>query len=461
MTLIHRLPLHIVSSILDRLDTIAELGIAIRSHRIFHNSFKYSTQTVCRSILSSQIPPDLFPYANALLESNVVDPSNHDSVKDLLLRLESRIKNGSKSFERFPVTAYASLSRDLAAIGILREDLVSEALPLFLSSFEADHASEASHQEIFRLNRAFMRYQIMCNLFCIPYDAGSRLIDEDITRYFFHPFSPWVNEQILCVYRYLERKVAEAYDDVAAHDVDWGKVPVEWDYDANICPMIQWNLGRGLPVLLSIIRATTFEERRQLLPIHPSHAYNMSNLPFQTLVHMLPENSLMEALNPNFSQSVLDKCTEANFQQLGQPLDGMQDNISSTPYLLWRAVHNEESVSLVAVDWELHKNHWDCACFVWDVEKPQTRAIFQELSNAISAMESFFPRLQSSWTHDDRLFSEKERWHISLAGGQGYWSSVAKDFSRITGLRKDQQDDLLKRFKDWEEQGIGHTWHHG
>ncbi|KAJ0324575.1 hypothetical protein COL922a_013674 [Colletotrichum nupharicola] len=81
----------------------------------------------------------------------------------------------------------------------------------------------------------------MCNLFCVPYDVGSRLVDEDITRYFFHPFSPWVNEQILCVYRYLERKVAEAYDDVAAHDVDWGKVPVEWAYDANVCPMIQWN----------------------------------------------------------------------------------------------------------------------------------------------------------------------------------------------------------------------------
>ncbi|KAF4806492.1 hypothetical protein CGCSCA5_v014327 [Colletotrichum siamense] len=461
MPFIDRLPLHIVSSILDQLNTIAELGSAIRSHRMFYNSFKYNAQTVCRSILSSQIPPDLFPYANALLESNVVDPSDHDSVKGLLLRLESRINNGSQSFERFPVTAYAALSRVLAAIEILREDLVSEALPLFMSSFEADHASGASQQEIFRLNRAFMRYQIMCSLFCIPYDVGSRLIDEDITRYFFHPFSPWVNEQILCIYRYFERKVAEAYDDVAAHDVDWGKVPVEWDCDANVCPMIQWNLGRGLPVLLSITRATTFEERRQLLPMHPPHAYNMSNLLFQTLVHMLPEISLMEALNPNFSQSVLDKCTEANFQRLCRPLDGLQDDISSTPYLLWRAVHSEESVSLVSVDWELHKNHWDCACFVWDVEKPQRRAVFQERSNNISDMEPFFPRLQSFWNHDDRLRSEKERWHISLAGGQGYWSSMTKDFSGITGLRKDQQDDLLKRFNDWEEKGIGHKWHHG
>ncbi|KAF4901960.1 hypothetical protein CGCF415_v009509 [Colletotrichum fructicola] len=460
MTFIHRLPLHIVSSILDQLDTIAELGIAIRSHRIFYNAFKYNAQTICRSILSSQIPPNLFPYANALLESSVVDPSNHDSVKDLLRRLQSRIKNDPKSLERFPVTAYAALSRALAAVEILREDLISEALPLFMSSFEADHASGASQQEIFRLNRAFMRYQIMCNLFCTPYDVGSRLIDEYITQYFFHPFSPWVNEQILCVYRYLERKVAEAYDDVAAHDVDWGKVPVEWDYDANVCSMIQWNLGRGLPVLLSIIRATNFEERRQLLPMHPPRAYNMSNLPFQTLVHMLPENSLMEALNPNFSQRVLDECTEANFQRLCQPLDGVQDDISSTPYLLWRAVHSKESVSWVAVDWELHKNHWDCACFVWDLEKPQRSAIVQERSNELSDIEPFFPRLQSSWEHDDKLRSEKERWHISLAGGQGYWSSTTKDFNGITGLRKDQQDSLLKRFKDWEEKGIGHTWHH-
>ncbi|EQB46808.1 hypothetical protein CGLO_14121 [Colletotrichum gloeosporioides Cg-14] len=399
---IHRLPLHVVSSILDQLDTIAELGIAIQSHRIFYNSFKYNAQTICRNILSSQIPPNLFPYANALLESNVVDPSNHDSVKNLLRRLESRIKNDPKSLERFHVTAYAALSRALTAIEILREDLVSEALPLFMSSFEADHASGASQQEIFRLNRAFMRYQIMCNLFCTPYDVGSRFIDEHITRYFFHPFSPWVNEQILCVYRYLERKVAEAYDDVAAHDVDWGKVPVEWGYDANVCPMIQWNFM----------------------------------------------NSLIKALNPNFSQRILDECTEANFQRLCQPLDGVQDDISSTPYLLWRAVHSKESVSWVAVDWELHKNHWDCACFVWDLEKPQRSAVVQERSNELSDIEPFFPRLQSSWEHDDKLRSEKERWHISLAGGQGYWSSITKDFNGITGLRKDQQDSLLKRFKD-------------
>jgi hypothetical protein len=39
---------------------------------------------------------------------------------------------------------------------------------------------------------------------------------------------PWVNEQLACVFEYLKVKLSGFFDEVAAHDVEWGYRRVDW-----------------------------------------------------------------------------------------------------------------------------------------------------------------------------------------------------------------------------------------
>lgn len=60
---------------------------------------------------------------------------------------------------------------------------------------------------------------------------GDGLDPEDMRRElesFFWPWPPWANEQLACVFEYLETVISVFFDDVAAHDVEWGWRKVDW-----------------------------------------------------------------------------------------------------------------------------------------------------------------------------------------------------------------------------------------
>lgn len=213
--LVKYLPLHILIEILTWLDTFADIRPAIVSHRIFWEAFKIGTHTIARSIVARQVPPNILPFAAAVIESKRTNPENHTAVENVLLRLKARIHghsfNHGAFFSRLTLPECASLSRDLAATEILKHDCIRESLPAFTSMFQMEHREEISEQEHFRLNRAFLRYQLMCNLFCVANRAGKPLRGQEIYQRFFSTFSPWVNEQLMCVYVYLERKITDGW----------------------------------------------------------------------------------------------------------------------------------------------------------------------------------------------------------------------------------------------------------
>ena len=178
---------------------------------------------------------------------------------------------------------------------------LSEALPLadfhrYVEYFTLDFASQTlarlgdsstsntvlsnspSSSELHRIQRAFYRFEIYCNLFRSrkprPFD-----MDEQ-PSIFFSKFSPWENEQIGCVHDYLFYKVSPgkqahglvslrsltvtAFNEITEHDVAWGASGILDAYDLDSGYM-QHVLSLGLTKLHDTIAAESYDERRRLL----------------------------------------------------------------------------------------------------------------------------------------------------------------------------------------------------
>ncbi|KAM5467052.1 hypothetical protein MauCBS54593_005672 [Microsporum audouinii] len=58
---------------------------------------------------------------------------------------------------------------------------------------------------------------------------------KDHSKLFFDRFAPWENEQVACIQDFLLRLIDELYNDVAAHDVEWGEadIPFNEGYEAG------------------------------------------------------------------------------------------------------------------------------------------------------------------------------------------------------------------------------------
>ncbi|KAJ4177747.1 hypothetical protein NW767_014896 [Fusarium falciforme] len=236
------LPLHVISQILEHLGTIQQLGMTVLSHRVFYIAFRDNIHSVAGGILTRQAPEHLLPFAVTLRESEQIKPGDHEAISQFLPRFEAAVLDPAAtlaSLNKLSLSDYADLSRTYAAVESLRRGISKDTIHL-VNKFGIHQSPILSQSESFRLDRAFFRYQIMCNWFCPP-DASSQQDElEELVEKYFSMFSPWVNEQLVCVYAYLERKVRETFDQLAAHDVEWGEMPIEWDEDANESPYIQW-----------------------------------------------------------------------------------------------------------------------------------------------------------------------------------------------------------------------------
>ncbi|KAK1762115.1 hypothetical protein QBC33DRAFT_623954 [Phialemonium atrogriseum] len=223
------------------LDSIQSLRSAILSHSSLYVGFRENPDRVISDILNGQMSPETMVYAIAAYEANSIDSDDKEQIEDFLMRWfdfagpdapgEYYITPG----EQDPSVASA-LSRTHTIVQYFTRDLVQDTLPLSreeLGLERSDH-TRASPSEVFRIHRALYRFQGYCNLFfrdekefCPDRERTSALCAL-LHVYFFGLFSTWVNEQLACVHDYLERVLSRAFDDVAAHDVQWGFESVDW-----------------------------------------------------------------------------------------------------------------------------------------------------------------------------------------------------------------------------------------
>lgn len=257
--------------VLAQLDSMQSLGSAILSHSLFYNAFHEDTKRIVRSILRNQIPPQLMYYAEATFKAQFVDVDGGKETCILLRPAFKSVKLGSNSppLEEWCLewifdlplrgTGVPKVSRrgkdkqtysQMGAISIadaisrthgyvehFRDGFIRERLPLMQNLMGRrvnPKGSRASRMELFRISRALYRFQIYCNLMfrdVVDLHPGRRARESrnlHMDRYFMGVFPPWVNEQLCCIHDYLEEVLSRAFDDVAAHEVIWGALSVDW-----------------------------------------------------------------------------------------------------------------------------------------------------------------------------------------------------------------------------------------
>ncbi|KAF3802248.1 hypothetical protein GCG54_00012496 [Colletotrichum gloeosporioides] len=451
---LQRVPLHVVAIILAHLPSIQQLGLAILSHRIFHDALKDNIHSVVRGIIANQIPDITLPFALPLLGSTKINGDAEDSIHSLLKDLTwsvSEPRRAVAALTGLSLDDYAFLSKNHEAVKSLRDGFAREAIPAFVERFELEHAGHLNPQETFRLDRAFYRYQIMCNLYC-----GRKGSEREYSPYFGHrhpfytEFSPWVNEQLVCVYHYLENNVITAYDELAAHDVVWGELPVQWRRDPQELDRVQSYLCNGLPFLVSVINAKAYEERLKLLDLLDFELVDGDYQPFQQLYLTAVADDYYDQ-EDLFFLNVADEAELSLIYQRGRldeiagPMDGPQDSLSSTPFRVWLAMHWTDGIWSTNFN-SLDQGFWECGYVMWDVnELPETR--LRGRSSAIRRVGPSTQRLGASWTDEDVQRSERQRTDLWLAGADGYWLREGYDFSRITGLSEEKKQALVEKWK--------------
>ncbi|RSL85790.1 hypothetical protein CEP51_003143 [Fusarium floridanum] len=259
MASITSLPLHLVADILRLLDNIQLLPPVVLSHRIFYSAL-LDTPSLPLDILRSQIPENLLPLAIAAYTSQ-------KSVRDLHgLDAESFL---TKCYDT-PLGGLLHLSLGQAiqvgriddALSELRDEFTLCSLRRLYGVNSDEPISDdqgLSAGEEYRISRALYRFQIYRNLFLdkevldkeqdlFPsgYGDDDYYDDEEEDtkpekkqkKLFFDRHSPWVNEQLACVYDYLETRLTgvmltilsatPAYRQVVVNGFQWGENLTEW-----------------------------------------------------------------------------------------------------------------------------------------------------------------------------------------------------------------------------------------
>lgn len=239
---ISRLSADVLEEILGHLDSVS-LSFAIRAHRVFWTTFRICQQRILRGLLLQLIKPELLPLTLVTQEATSINVQDWDQIRCLLARLNNSRVTPNLSHYNSPLTLRAVLEIEIThrTIENLASSFAGLAMMRSAANLRGTTPGPPNPIEELRIHRAFYRFQLYCNIFgrralehagqTVPKEESCGRDGEDLEcelDCFFWPWPPWVNEQLACVFEYLEDKLSVYFDDVAAHDVEWGWKKVDW-----------------------------------------------------------------------------------------------------------------------------------------------------------------------------------------------------------------------------------------
>ncbi|KAG5757918.1 hypothetical protein H9Q72_013946 [Fusarium xylarioides] len=476
---IRRLPKEVVADILKYSDSIQELGTSIFSHPIFYDAFKACSHSIAQSIITTQIPEKILPYALLLLESDQMEPGDLVALRGMLARFcpkaHKRDENAdnitcrhhvSETHASFPLSLstlslsdYASLSRNYETILLLRQIMAEESLPL-LRHFGIKEKISLTTPERFRLDRSFYLFQTMCNMFSVNgWPDDWLLTREHHTRHIprpdeyigmlFYYFSPWVNHQLQSVYCFFQRNIVNSFRYIAENDVAY----VAWTNTYFIHDQDDLNLDelftRGLSFHLKLYQAKTFEAISQLLkpPFDPDTRWGISDV-FDCLTDPL---DLLVREREIWHRQVQD-LTDDELHLIQRPYDGEFDGLESSSCRNWKCAFDRHLLSNCRLDtgksWLLK-----CAYVMWDYDGVSDSFLsgrLRVLFNTQPPHEIIRSDYRGDQEWDEIHQSLEQRMGIYARGGKGWWPAMGVDFSRVTGLTEQDKEELIS---EWRSRG--------
>ena len=247
-----RLPPELVYALLCYVPSLVALFRLLQASRCCNDVFRSSERgrhEILQHVLHNDLEPALHSQAVAVWESTQLgswdkNPSSIQSPRDaqqIIGRLVEKCKDSE-----YTVIQEAQLTpicRLHCAVEFFIRDYATTALHLFDATQSTvgrahdrvqQHAARSrssthlSRLEISRLQRAFMTFELMCNIIQSigSPNPGKALLYDRTFRYFTnaYPASEW--EEVLCVIEYLHARVAEIFDELEQDYVQ--KVTEHW-----------------------------------------------------------------------------------------------------------------------------------------------------------------------------------------------------------------------------------------
>lgn len=155
-------------------------------------------------VLLNETNFDILPEAVAALESSRLKPWTRQHIRDFTFQhLHAR----KLPTQRYALSDALHISKLYYHVRYFAVDFASKTLAKRPVSGHLEPTSAPPSQaELTRIQRAFYRFEIYCNLFRDPERTLFSVAEQrDV---FFSCFSPWENEQLACIHDYLFRVVS-------------------------------------------------------------------------------------------------------------------------------------------------------------------------------------------------------------------------------------------------------------
>ncbi|KAK2882611.1 hypothetical protein FQN49_000183 [Arthroderma sp. PD_2] len=432
------LPVEIQEAIIFQLGSIHTLKAAAASCRSLRNLVLYHQHEIIKRILRSIIPDDVFPEALAVFKSRKLLTTDVDIVQ----RQSDQYFQSLKGIQLpdFSLSEAAALEDFHRLVLRFSASFASNALSKHPVTGAAEEKPlPLSRRESYRIQRALYRFELYWNLFKGMEQAWPpRRVNAPApsvkyqSECFFDRFAPWENEQLACIHDFLLRVIDESYNDVAAHDVEWGAlgIPYNEGYEAwSINGYRAHYISLGLEWIDRLGRTRKFKHRRELLTAKR---------------HMLPI-SFSRGLKNRVVISSTDYVSLSEYSEERLKRDVRRPAIKhqSGPAEVWRVTHLDNSSNNFVMANE-HIPLRERGYVMWSYGRLSKWGLL-EIPWQRPLPNSYSP---SVGVADEVNRSCRRRTEISRNGGSGWWSE--NDESKVVYEERvtdfSQQKDRTVRY---------------
>ncbi|KAJ5929175.1 hypothetical protein N7454_007023 [Penicillium verhagenii] len=408
------LPVELRSAILRQLPRVEDVWSAIQSNKSLYEALLEDT-TIVSYVFHKQVDAKLLQYAATFLELDKT-PQIKRSHKDISTTLK----------KCFSLTQ-SQASEELALIS-LREALHLMNLHRTIQKFATKYSTQAlallqddellkgsvlsfTPSEIHRIERSFYTVELYCSLFG---QSRPRLSLADQIDLFFKRFTPWENEQLSCVHDFLKEEFKPAFNEVAAHDIQFGELSISWTEDTS------WLLGfvsLGMRYLDQVITASTYDERHRLLEEKLLNAFKEPTL----------ADCLFESNDLYLGETdELDDYAIQQFRQFASQYCACEADADTGPEEIWYQAHEGDHYTRY-VSAESYLMSRKIGYVMMDLSRKKDMASFDGPRKWME--QDVFDEEAFSQEMAQQQKSFAIRSDIFLHGGRGWWSE--DDTSRI------------------------------
>ncbi|EMR62597.1 hypothetical protein UCREL1_10477 [Eutypa lata UCREL1] len=222
------LPQEVKITILAHSHDLDSLLSARAACRTFYAAFLTAPSSLTRAVVSREIGVAVLPEAIQTLKASALRSLPDSDLPAVVFQLLDEDREALLDY-RWSLADGIAAVRLHATVDLLTSEFASYYLHWLQVNSKCEKEGPPSMHELARIKRALYRFETYCSLFLSlkgTWHSPKGPDDFDfkaVQVMFLHRFSPWEREQLASAHESLWRLVAPAFNDLAVHDIVWGK----------------------------------------------------------------------------------------------------------------------------------------------------------------------------------------------------------------------------------------------